>query len=58
MDATEDALISTMNDQNHQTWPGNLLWNGQIALERKPIQMGGLGWIQSAQFLCSFELIT
>lgn len=57
VDMTEDAIVSCMNDQEVQTWPGNLLWNGQITLQRGQIMMGGNGWLQSAQFICNFELV-
>jgi hypothetical protein len=57
VDLTEDAVIAALNDMNHQSWPGNLLWNGQVGLQRGGIAMGGYGWIQSAQFILQFELI-
>lgn len=57
VDATEDAMIGALNDQEAQSWPGNLLWNGNVAMQRGPLQMGGQGWLQSAQFVCNFELI-
>jgi len=57
VDLTEDAVISTLNDQNHQVWPGNVLWNGQITLQRGAIAMGGYGWLQSLQFICNFEVV-
>lgn len=57
VDLTEDAVISCMNDQSGQNWPGNLLWNGSIATQRGPIKMGGMGWLQSVQFVCNFELV-
>ncbi len=57
VDLTEDGVISCLNDQDSQSWPGNLLWNGQVTLQRGAIAMGGMGWIQSVQFICQFELI-
>ena len=58
LDATEDAMIASLNDQDAQSWPGNLLWNGQVATQRGPIVMAGLGWLQSLSFICNFELVT
>jgi hypothetical protein len=57
VDATEDAMVAALNDQSAQFWPGNLLWAGQVALQRGPIAMGGYGWLQTAVFACNFELI-
>lgn len=58
VDATEDAMVAALNDQDAQTWPGNLLWNGQVAAQRGQIVMGGMNWLQSLRFICNFELIT
>ena len=57
VDATEDAVISCLNDPTYQTWPGNMLWTGNVALARGPIRMGGYNWLQSIRFTCTFELI-
>jgi hypothetical protein len=56
VDMTEDATISCLNDKAHQTWTGNLLWNGAVTLMRGPIAMGGYGWLQSISFTCQFDL--
>lgn len=56
VDATEDAVISALNDQNAQYWPGNLGWNGQVACQRGQLVMAGENWLQTASFLCNFEL--
>jgi hypothetical protein len=58
VDATEDAMIACLNDQNTQLWPSGVLWNGQVTCVRSPIAMGAANWIQTATFLCQFELIT
>jgi hypothetical protein len=57
VDLTEEAIVSCLNDQDSQAWPGNLLWNGIVSAQRGPIVMGGYGWMQSLQFVCQFELI-
>ena len=57
VDATEDAVIGCLNNQSVQTWPGNLLWNGQVMASRGPIRAGGQGWLQSLRFTCNFELV-
>jgi hypothetical protein len=56
VDATEDAIIATLNDQDTQVWPPGVLWAGRVSVERGRIAMGGLGWIQTATFVCTFEL--
>lgn len=55
LDATEDAMISTVNDQNG-IWPRNLEWNGQVAAQRGPIIQAGYGWLQTLSFFCQFTL--
>jgi hypothetical protein len=56
VDMTEDAIIDCLNDQNSQAWPGGVLWNGRVTSQRSPIITGSLGWIQSVQLLCPFEV--
>ena len=57
VDATEDAVVACLNDKATQVWPGNLLWNGQVQVQRGPIKMGGYGWVLTLSFLCNFELV-
>lgn len=56
VDATEDAMVGCLNDQSAQFWPGSLLWNGNVALQRGPLAFGGRNWLQTVSFLCTFEL--
>lgn len=56
VDLTEDAIYSCLNDKNRQSWPGNLLLNGNVSAARGPIVMAGMGWLQSIQFQCQFQL--
>jgi len=57
VDATEDAMISALNDQNAQFWPPNLLWNGNVAVQRGPLAFGARNWLQTVSFLCQFDRI-
>lgn len=56
VDATEDAIIAALNDQA-ALWPGNLLWNGNVGMQRGAVLMGGYGWLQTASFFCQFDLL-
>jgi hypothetical protein len=58
VDATEDAMVGTLNDQTYQTWPGNLLWNGKVSTNRGNVTMGGYHWRQTMTFVLEFNLVT
>lgn len=57
VDATEDAMISVLNDTEDQTWPDGILWGGKVTVQRNSVIAGGYGWLQTETFLCAFELI-
>ncbi len=57
VDATEDAMVAVLNSVEDQGWPEGLLWGGKVSVQRNPIIAGGYGWLQTATFLCQFELI-
>lgn len=57
VDATEDAMVSVLNNVEDQDWPQGMLWAGKVTVQRNPIIAGGYGWLQTETFICQFELI-
>jgi hypothetical protein len=53
-DAIEEAIFRTFNETEF----GEVVYNGDLSLERSPVEKGGEHWIQTLTFAATFEVHT
>lgn len=60
-DCTEDAFLQVLQNPVSQNWPmggaSSILYNGEIAYERKFPMQAGENWLQVLTFRMTFEIV-
>ncbi|CAB4130876.1 hypothetical protein UFOVP130_41 [uncultured Caudovirales phage] len=57
-DAVEDAVYATLNGQNFQDWGASVVYNGDVSVQRRPLEMSAENWRQTLSFRLVFEVVT
>lgn len=57
-DALEDVMLQVMNARNTQNWGMAVVYNGQIGMDRGPVEFGAENWKKTLQFTMQFDVVT
>jgi hypothetical protein len=57
-DAVEDAVYTTLNGTDFQAWGAPLAYNGEVQMQKRPLEMAGEHWRQTISFRLTFQVDT